>query len=285
MQPEATWGKWGCRLACIILLLSSHVHAQELFVFSEPASNIPAKSISGKITGRYPDSKYNEFFKQRYVPEVMFGINKNLMVSFSAAFSDFYNYKVRWESVKLYSKYRFLSIDGVHRHFRMAAYGAGSVTRSPFLYGELTLDGDNDGVEGGVIATQLINKFAVSGSLGMIKVFAEKGEHTAHAEHSTAAWTYSFSMGYLLFPLKYRDYKQTNVNLYVELLGMKGVQTKHDMIDIAPAIQFIFNSNFKVNAGCRFQVQGNMQRVGERNIVVGIERTFLNALKKKKVDS
>jgi hypothetical protein len=122
---------------------------------------------------------------------------------------------------------------------------------------------------------------AISGTVGVIRVFAEKGEHTVHAGHSRSAINYSLSMGYLLFPVTYRDYKQTNVNLYLELLGMRGLETKHDMIDLAPAVQFIFNSNFKVNLGYRIQVKGDMQRVGERNLIVGIERTFLGALKRK----
>jgi hypothetical protein len=259
------------------------VHAQELFVFSEPASIMPAKSVSAKVSGTYPNSKYNNFFKQRYKPEVMFGINRHLMVHVSSTFSDYYNYRIQWESAKLYAQYRFLSIDDVHRHFRMAVFADGAYTRSPFLYGELNLDGDNDGIGGGLIATQLINKFAISGTAGVIKVFAEKGEHTAHGEHSTSALKYSLSMGYLLFPFTYRDYDQTNINIYIEMLGMKGIQKKHDMIDVAPAVQFIFNSNLKLNLGYRVQVKGNMQRVGEKFFFFSVERTFLGVLKKKSV--
>ena len=150
---------------CLLLIITSGANGQELYVFSEPASNMPAKSIAAKITARYPDSKYNNFFKQRYMPEIMFGINKNLMVHLSTTFSDFYTVDLAWESAKLYAKYRFLSIDDVHRHFRMAAFVDGSYSRSPFLYQELNLDGDNSGVQGGIIATQLVNKLAVSGTV------------------------------------------------------------------------------------------------------------------------
>src|SRR5688500_99748 len=90
-------------------ILSVGSSAQELYVFSEPASNMPAKSISVKLTARYPDSKYNDFFKQRYMPEVMVGVNKNLMVHLSGTFSDYYTINPAWESVKFYAKYRFLS--------------------------------------------------------------------------------------------------------------------------------------------------------------------------------
>jgi hypothetical protein len=170
----------------------------------------------------------------------------------------------------------------VHRHFRLAAFADGSYTRSPFLYGELNLDGDNSGIQGGLIATQLVDKLAVSGIASVIKVFAEKGEHTVHSENSTDAFSYSLSAGYLLFPFNYTSFKQTNLNLYIEVLGMKGISKKHYMVDIAPAIQLIFNSNLKINLGYRYQFRGNMLRVGERNLVLGVERTFLGAFKGKK---
>lgn len=260
----------------VLLLLSCGVlTAQELFVFTEPASNMPAKSVSVKLTGRSPISKYNNFFKQRYTPEVMYGISKQLMVHVSSTFSDFYTPKVSWESWKLYTKWRFLSRDDVHKHFRMAVFAEGSLSKSPFLYTDINLDGDNSGIQGGLIATQLINKFALSVSSSVIKVFAETGEHSGHADHALKALNYTVSAGYLLFPRNYTDFKQTNLNVYVEMIGMRGLDVKHYMLDLAPSLQLILNSNFKINAGYRFQVKGDMLRVGEKNWVVGLERTFL----------
>jgi hypothetical protein len=269
-------------LMLILVVSGIRLSAQELFVFSEPASNMPANSISAKVGFRSPVSQYNNYFKQRYMPEIMFGINKNLMIHASSTFSDFYSHLVRWESVKLYAKYRFFSSDDVHRHFRLAAFADGSYTRNPFLYGEINLDGDNSGIQGGLIATQLVNKLAVSTTVSLVKVIAKKGSHMEHETHSREALQYSLSAGYLLFPFQYKDFKQTNVNLYVEMLGMKGLKKNHYMLDLAPAIQFIFNSNLKINAGYRVQVTGNMLRVGEKNWVLGVERTFLGALRKKK---
>jgi hypothetical protein len=263
-------------------LFCNTVGAQELYVFSEPASNMPAKSIAAKFSARFPDSKLNNYFKQRYMPELMFGVNKNLMVHVSGTFSDFYTNRVKWESVKTYAKWRFYSKDKVHQHFRLAAFIEGAVTNNPFLYDELNLDGDNDGVQGGLIATQLLNKLAISGSVSVLKVFAPRNEHVHGKDHSLEALSYNVSAGYLLFPRDYTNYNQTNVNVYVEALGMKGINGKDYMLDVAPAIQFIFNSNFKINIGARFQTLGNMIRVGENNYFVSIERTFLNALKKRK---
>jgi hypothetical protein len=265
----------------LLILISFYSSAQELYVFSEPASNMPAKSISTKLTARFPDSKYNNFFKQRYTPEVMFGVNKHLMVHVSSTFSDFYTVNPAWESVKLYAKYRFLSVDDVHRHFRMAAFVDGSYSRSPFLYGDVNLEGDNSGVQAGVIATELINKFAISGTAAVTQVFAVTEEHSVHEGHALKALNYSLSAGYLLFPKNYTDFKQTNLNLYLEMIGMRGLDQKHGMIDLAPAFQLIFNSNLKLNFGYRFQLTGDMPRVGERSWVIAVERTFLGALKKR----
>jgi hypothetical protein len=260
----------------ILLVISAHhLLAQELFVFSEPASNMPARSVSVKVAARTPISKYNNFFKQRYTPELMFGINKQLMVHVSSTFADFYTPTVKWESWKLYGKWRFFSKDDVHKHFRLAAFAEGALSKSPFLYGDINLDGDNSGIQGGLIATKLVNKLAVSATTSVIRVFAEKGEHTAHSGHSVEALNYSVSAGYLLFPRNYTDYKQTNLNVYLELIGMRGLDARHYMLDLAPAVQVIITSNLKINAGYRYQLRGNMLRVGEKNWVIAVERTFL----------
>lgn len=253
--------------------------AQELYVFSEPASNMPTNSLAAKLTYRVPDSKFNNDYKQRYTPELMFGLNRQWMLHVSTSFSNFYTSQVRWESIKTYAKYRFYSNDEVHRHFRMAAFGEAAYSRSPFSYGELGLDGDNSGVQAGLIATQLVNKLAVSGTASVIKVFANRTLHVDQLEHSLQAFYYTLSAGYLLLPFNYTSYNQTNLNIYCEAIGMKGFDKGDYMVDIAPALQLIFNSNFKINLGARLQLGSNMQRIGEKNYFISLERTFLGVLK------
>jgi hypothetical protein len=270
-------------LACC--LFSHVVVSQELYVFTEPASNMPSNSLSAKLTYRSPVSKYNNEYRQRYTPEVMFGINKKWMLHVSSSLSDFYTPQLRWESVKTYAKYRFYSNDDVHRHFRMAAFAEAAYSRNPFYYGDTNLDGENSGMQAGVIATQLVNKLAVSGTASVIKVFAKSAEHAANPANSLKAFYYSLSAGYLLLPFNYSDYKQTNLNVYFETIGMKGLDKGDYMLDLAPALQLIFNSNFKVNLGARFQVTGNMVRVGEKNYFISMERTFLGALHRKNKNS
>src|SRR5882757_7964601 len=107
----------------VFLVLYMTGNAQELYVYTEPASNMPAKSISAKISSQFDRSLHHNYrVDQRYMPEIMFGLNKNWMLHVSGTFSNMYTQQMQWESVKFYAKYRFFSNDDVHKHFRMAVY-------------------------------------------------------------------------------------------------------------------------------------------------------------------
>lgn len=272
--------------AMILLVFSVVVKAQELYVYSEPASNMPAHSLSAKISANYVGKrpKTGNRFMQRYIPEVMFGLNKSWMVHAGGTFADMHTPNFRWESVYLYAKYRFLSWDELHSHFRMAAFADVSYTRSPFHYDEVTLQGDKTGAQLGLIATQLWNKFALSGTVSHTQVLDESRNDKSVYIPSRIyqVMNYSLSGGYLLLPFQYTDYRQTNLNLYAELLAQRSLDRKAYFVDLAPAIQLIFNSNAKLNLGYRFQLKGDMQRMTNDSWLISFERTFLNALKKKK---
>ena len=212
----------------------------------------------------------------------MFGLSRAWMLHLSGTFSYFYTPQLRWESVKTYAKYRIYSNDDVHKHFRLAAYAEAAYSRSPFYYTDINLDGDNSGVQAGLIATKLVDKLAVSGSAGIIKAFAAPNPHAGLSLSPMEGLNYNLSAGYLLLPRNYTDYGQTNLNLYVEAIGMKSFDGNGYLLDIAPALQLIFNSNFKINLGVRLQASGNMTRAGEKNYYISLERTFLGALKRKK---
>jgi hypothetical protein len=85
-----------------------------------------------------------------------------------------------------------------------------------------------------------------------------------------------------LYPREYTDYKQTNLNLYLEGLGQQTLDRKSYFFDMAPALQLIFNSNTKLNLGYRFQLGSSMQRMTRNSWLLSFERSFLGALKKKK---
>ncbi|WP_315822203.1 hypothetical protein [Paraflavitalea speifideaquila] len=129
-------------------LVSATGYAQELFPYTEPASNMPAKSISAKWNTKLLKSIHNDRVEQRHTPEIMLGLNKQWMVHVAGTFSDMYSSNIRWESVRLYAKYRFLSIDDVHQHFRVAAFGEATHSVNPAYYEEVALDGDQSGVLG-----------------------------------------------------------------------------------------------------------------------------------------
>ncbi|MES1221839.1 MAG: hypothetical protein ABUT20_40450 [Bacteroidota bacterium] len=269
----------------VILLSCFTVRGQELYVYAEPASNMPAHSITAKLSGNFigENQSIDKRFMQRYTPEIMFGLNRKWMLHVGGTFADMHTRNFRWESVFTYIKYRFLSRDNVHSHFRMAAFADAAYSRSPFEFDEISLQGDKSGIALGLIATQLINKLAVSATVSHTQVLdASRNDKVLYTpSRNYQAMNYALSAGYLLFPRNYTDYKQTNLNLYVELLGQQTLDRKTDYWDLAPAIQFIFNSNSKLNIGYRFQVSGNMDRMTKQSLLISFERTFLNALKGK----
>ena len=214
------------------------------------------------------------------MPEMQVGISKKIMLTAAASFSNmFFEEGMRYESARLYAKYRFYSKDEVHKHFRAAAFAAGAWSNNPLVYQELNLDGDNSGVQAGLIATQLVNKFAAGAGVSYIRQLEQKDKVFFGPPFSNEGIQYNFSMGYLLFPRSYTSYNQTNLNLYCEFLGLKNTDISRSFLDIAPAIQLIFKSSTRVNLGARYQLAGNAHRMATQSFYVSLEHYFLNALK------
>lgn len=272
-----------CLLGCFFLAICTK--GQELYVYSEPASNMPAHSIGVKVTGNFMGPQpWHDRAMQRYNPEIMFGLNKRWMLHTGLTFGDMHTSNFAWESIYLYTKYRFLSKDDIHKHFRMAAFFDASYSRVPFHNDEVSILGDKSGLQVGIIATQLWNKFALSGTVGHTQVLdPSRNDKVIYVPSRIyQSINYSLSAGYLLLPKEYTDYKQLNVNIYTEMLAQQSLDRSAYYVDLAPALQFIFNSNTKLNIGYRFQMGGNMQRMAENSWLISLERTFLNALKKRK---
>lgn len=271
-------------IICLVSLVTVKTGAQELYVYSEPASSLPARSLSIKIKDHFvtTDNIYGRF-SNRLMPQLFVGLHKNLMLRAGISLANMHTPDTRYESFNLYAKYRFVSRDDLHRHFRMAAYAEFSKTRIPFHYDEITLMGDKGGVEAGIIATQLWHKFALSGSVGHTQVLHKsRTDNVIYVpERGYQSLNYSLSGGLLVFPKEYRDYKQTNLNLYLEIMGQQLLDKEAGFTDLAPAIQLIFGSNTKLNMGYRFQLSGSMQRMATQSWLISMERTFLNALRKK----
>jgi hypothetical protein len=205
------------------------------------------------------------------------------------------NNRLTFESVNVYAKYRFLSNDGVHKHFRAAAFLKGVFSTNDLKYDELTAEGDQTAVQAGLIFTQLVHKLAVSSTLALTEVLDGERflKYGGPRNFGYQAFNYSLSAGYLVLPRTYSGFNQTNLNLYIELLGSRGpgpeifdagagsiTRTTFQYVDLAPALQLIIKSNAKLNLGYRFQLSGNAYRMSNSAFLVSYERTFLNTFKR-----
>lgn len=273
------------RILLLVILLSTGgvTFSQELYVYTEPASNMPAKALSLKYKGKFLGGLHSGRLEQRHMLNAGIGLSKKWMLYAGTTVSDMYTPGVRWESANLYLKYRFLSIDDIHKHFRAAAFLETSWSRNDPYYDEISFDGDQSGVRAGLVLTQLLHKLAVSTTLSVSEVLHEQrwDKNYGNALYPYEAFNYSLSAGYLIFPVKYSNFKQTNYNIYLEMLGSRALDKRLHYLDLAPAVQLIFNSTTKLNAGYRFQLTGNMHRMAEKSFMISLETTFLNTFKKK----
>ena len=107
----------------------------------------------------------------------------------------------------------------------------------------LDIDIQDSGLQFGFIGTQLVNKFAISITSGL-------GFYT---KEDLNVFMNSFSLGYLVLPRKYKSYKQTNFNVYLEyktntILNNSFPDRYYKFSStIAPGIQFILFSRSRLD--------------------------------------
>lgn len=260
----------------IAIAIGNTAQAQELYVYSEPASNMPAKSLGFRLTN---EARVRPDFAIRTTPELMLGFNKNLMVHAQGFLSNMEGrYKV--EGASLYAKYRFLSIDDMKRHFRAAAFGRLSTSGRPTYTEDINLEGDNSGIQGGLIFTQLLHKLALSATLSYTKSFERESKQLMGMPEPNQMLGYSLSSGYLMLPFVYKNYNQPNLNLYFEVLGKTNPESGRSYVDLAPAVQMIINSRTRIDLGYRFELAGNMANRYNKNMyMIRAEFNFYNVLK------
>ncbi len=268
----------------IFLSITASVDSQELYVFSSPASNVPAKSLSFKYGSKWigGNNMHHSSNASRHMLESQFGISKKMMLRAAVSLTDMYSQKKQqFESFSVLAKYRFFSNDDVHRHFRAAVFLNTVFSKNDLRYDELTVEGDQSVLQGGVILTQLINRLAVSTTLALTEVVDPERwqKYGGSRRFGYQGINYNFSSGYLLLPRKYTSYKQPNLNIYFECIGGFGLDKRFSYTDLAPAVQVILNSNSKINLGYRFQLVGQVERMARSGVYFSYERTFLNAMK------
>ncbi len=262
-------------LLCAICIKAS---AQELFVVTEPASNMPTGSIGVRVAQTFMKEKFESGYNYHLMPEIMWGANKNLMLH-AAAFLSNRNKNLATEGGSVYAKYRFLSKDDVHQHFRMAAFGRASVNNSDIHQEEINTMGHNSGFETGIVATQLLNKVAISASSSFEKAMNNSQTYKFPSSQSNSATNYTLSFGRLMYPNKYKNFRQTNINLMMELVGQTLNANGKSFLDVVPSLQFIINSQARVDVAYVKEVYSNMLRTAPNGIYLKLEYSFFNVTK------
>jgi hypothetical protein len=259
-------------LAFCLTALACTAFGQELYVNTEPASNMAKSSLGIRLENQGFTSPV---FKNRTTFEAMYGATGKLMLHGALYTSNFYQDNQRFEGGSFYGKYRFLSIDSVQKHFRGAVFGKVATSRNPYVNQEIDLEGDNSGIQGGVVFTQLLHKLALSGSASYLWGLNSAND-LGTITGAKGAVAYTLSAGYLLLPKRYTSYDQVNLNLYAELLGKTNPGYNQSYLDIAPAVQLIFNSVCRLDFSYRTPLYNNMQRNSSNMYLVRFEYNFFN---------
>ncbi len=266
----------------ILVVLIFPASAQELYVYTEPASNMPSKSMGIRLNNfmmpmnrqAKTNSSATNFY--RCNPEFMLGINKNWMLHFNIYASNMHQPNFKFEGGGFYLKNRFLSKDMFHRHLRLAAYLKGSINENKIRFNDMNLTGDNSGGAVGLIATQLLHKIALSITAGYIKTIDNAGNNLILSRNSNS-FNYSLSSGYLLLPKHYKSYKQTNLNVYVELLGKTNGEEHY--LDIARGLGSIVPDDERAWLEYRFSaLYGFFLWSITRNVDRNVINTFFHRL-------
>ena len=256
----------------LLLLLSLYSYSQELYINTEPASLIPKGTKVVRLHHHSiflnEDSEPGSQSSARIlIPQISYGISKNIMVS--AAFQISNNpFDVSANSgfngFKLYSKQRILSTDKQKYHTRLSSFikyanhGKWNSPNYKFMKNNYDLDFQDSGLEFGLIATQLIKKLAVSVTSGF-GVISNKTSDGTYDDKNFNSWHNSISAGYLLFPRKYKSYKQTNFNIYLEYLTSSIISSQYPsryskfMSTVAPGVQFIIMSRSRLDFGYKIR--------------------------------
>jgi hypothetical protein len=283
----------------------SALKSQELFPLNEPASTVP----KGVLGIRLFSDSYQEvkILRNMYALRLMYGVLPKLTVEASASVSNHHGrdfpaglaththsgtgsvfstgnftrgvyYPYLYTGIYIYAKYRFLTFDSEHRHFRMAAYADWSNVNVAHDEAEPNLLDDTKGYGGGLITTFLNYHLAVSLNTGVIIPGKYNGLSPdiyggpmvpTELRYGNAV-KYNLSFGYLLFPHHYENYNQTNLNIYLEFMGKSYGQATviqygdknipistpllkaGSYVDVCPGFQCIIKSNSRIDFSVEF---------------------------------
>ena len=260
----------------LLLFIFQNNYGQELFVVTDPASNIPANTLSIRMMQSVFKEQIETGYNYHAMPEITYGLTKNLMIR-STLFVSTRSNNLITEGASFYTKYRFFSVDDINSHFRMATFARYSFNKADIHQEEIEIMGHNTGFETGLIATQLIKKVAISSSISFEKAFDNKPDYAFPANQGNNATNYTLSIGKLMYPKKYTSYKQTNINFMLEFLGQTINQNGKSYLDAVPSVQFIINSQARIDFGYRQQLYNSMIRSAPNGVYLNLEYNFFNA--------
>ena len=255
-------------LVLFLSFIPSLSSAQELYINTEPASLIPKGTKVVRL------NHHSIFLDGTNImggignaiimsPSISYGLSKKIMVSGSFQFSNKpYEQDMMpnfgFSGFKLSSKQRILTTDKQKYHTRLSSFIKYSYHDNKFMKDNLDIELQDTGFEFGIIGTQLINKLAISVTSAVTRISNIDEKYTSG---STVKWQKinlntiqnSISAGYLLFPRKYKSYKQTNFNLYLEYLTntilTRNFPDRYHKFSstLAPGIQFIIMSRSRLD--------------------------------------
>ncbi|SEP66657.1 hypothetical protein [Flavobacterium urocaniciphilum] len=266
-------------LLLFVALNCQNLFSQELFVITDPASNVPANSLAVNVMQSLFKEEMKSGYNYHFMPEVTYGLNKNLMFRASAFVSNRGNELVT-EGGGFYTKYRFYSTDDLNSHFRMAAFGRFSFNNADIHQEQIEIMGHNSGFETGLVATKLIKKVAISSTLSFEKALDNTSKNPFPDYIGDNATNYTLSVGKLMYPKKYTNYKQTNINLMMEFVGQTINENGKSYLDVMPAVQFIFNSQARLDLAYRQELVSSMVRSAPNGFYFNLYYTFFDLKKK-----
>lgn len=259
-----------------LIVATIKTKAQELFVVTEPASNMPTGAIGVRAMNSFM-YKADGSLNFHVMPEIMWGASAKWMFHLQSYLSNRAAGGLYNEGGSVYTKYRFFSTDDLHKHTRAAFYARYSLNRADIHQEEIETMGHNTGYELGVVATELINKVAISTSVSFEQALDNKPNYKYPITQSNNATNYTLSFGKLMYPKQYTGgLKQTNINLMCEFLGQTLNKNGRSYLDIVPSVQFIIRSQARLDVAYRQQLYSAMARTAPNGFIIKLEYTFFN---------
>jgi hypothetical protein len=265
----------------LIILFAGKSSAQELFINTEPASNMPTHSY-GFTIGSESFGKSGSIYTRNDL-EFMYEETSLLMTHVMIHASNYYG-SYGYNNFGMYAKYRIYTDDGFKEHFRIALYALGAIGVQRNTFADVMLDGGNRGLETGAIFTLLQNRFALSSTLGAITFVPDVSAAPGITFQNVRNYDYSLSAGYLIYPDHYESYKDLNVNLYAELLGKYITYNKAEagnitaehgtVLDLAIGPQLIINSIWRIDLAVRARLISGVESFPKPSVLLRYEQMF-----------